>query len=140
MIDFFIRPCTANDQGPVIDLWAAAGLTRPWNDPAADFSRAISGLCSAVLVGISDGSIVSCVMVGEDGHRGWVYYLGVQPDLQGNGFGKRTLQAAEGWLRTRGVEKVNLLVRSSNAAGQEFYEEFGYRCSDVVCLQKPLTD
>ena len=32
----------AADAGDVIALWQACGLTRPWNDPATDFARAIA--------------------------------------------------------------------------------------------------
>lgn len=32
----------------MIALWRASGLTRPWNDSAADFSRAIEGTTTAI--------------------------------------------------------------------------------------------
>ena len=34
-----IRPCTDDDFDAIAALWDKAGLTRPWNDPAADFER-----------------------------------------------------------------------------------------------------
>ena len=34
-----IRPCTDDDFDALAALWGKAGLTRPWNDPAADFER-----------------------------------------------------------------------------------------------------
>jgi hypothetical protein len=60
----------AADEASVVALWASNNLTRPWNDPAADYSHAVFGPRSAVL-GLKDaGEIVGTVMAGHDGHRG----------------------------------------------------------------------
>lgn len=48
------------------------------------------------------------------------------------------MQAAEEWLRARGIWKLNLLVRSDNLEVIEFYKRLGYRDTSVVCLQKEL--
>jgi hypothetical protein len=37
-------------------------------------------------------------MAGNDGHRGWLYYLAVARDLQGTGLRCRMVKAAEDWL------------------------------------------
>ena len=39
------------DVAAVIALWQACGLTRPWNDPAADIALARRGPHSTVLIG-----------------------------------------------------------------------------------------
>ena len=44
-----MREAAAADASDVIALWEACGLTRPWNDPGADFARAVAGPASAVL-------------------------------------------------------------------------------------------
>ena len=68
-----------DDANAVIALWRACDLTRPWNDPAADFARATAGSASAVLIAREGDRLAASVMVGCDGHRGWVYYLAVDP-------------------------------------------------------------
>ena len=65
-------------------------------------------------------------MVGHDGHRGWVYYVAVDPDQQGKDFGRAIMAAAEDWLRAQGVEKVMLMVRPDNTSVQAFYDRLGY--------------
>ncbi len=90
----------------VIALWQACGLTRPWNDPAADIALARRGPNSTMLIGRDAGAIVATAMVGHDGHRGWVYYVAADPDRRAKGFGRAIMDAAEDWLRAAGIAKT----------------------------------
>ncbi|EXF25856.1 acetyltransferase [Nesterenkonia sp. AN1] len=122
-----------------VALWRQAGLTRPWNDPHQDCLRALTGEESTVLVTQdAAGELVGTVMVGQDGHRGWIYYLAVDERLQGQGLGKQLLAGAEDWLRRRGVPKLMLMVRQENAAVQDFYRALGYTDQDTVVLGRWL--
>jgi ribosomal protein S18 acetylase RimI-like enzyme len=114
------------DIATVIALWQRCGLTRPWNDPAADIALARKGANAAVLVGRDNCGIVASVLVGHDGHRGWVYYLAVDPDHRHKGYGRVIMGAAEDWLRTRGITKLQLMVRADNSQVQAFYQSLGY--------------
>lgn len=126
------------DEECVIALWTEAGLVRPWNDPAADFRRAVLGATSTVLGLKSAGELIATVMIGHDGHRGWVYYLAVGARSQRQGIGSELMRAAEVWLRERGAVKVQLMVRSHNASVMEFYLNVGYETSDVRVMSKWL--
>ncbi|MDB5652924.1 MAG: putative acetyltransferase [Tardiphaga sp.] len=110
----------------VIALWQRCGLVRPWNDPAADIALARAGDNSEVLVGRAHGTIAATALVGHDGHRGWVYYVAVDPDHQRRNFGRVIMAAAEDWLRARSIEKLQLLVRGDNTQVNAFYESLGY--------------
>ena len=90
----------------VIALWQACGLTRPWNDPAADIALARRGPNSTVLIGRDGDAIVATAMVGHDGHRGWVYYVATDPDRRAKGYGRAIMNAAEDWLRAAGIAKT----------------------------------
>lgn len=114
------------DEAGIVALWEKCDLTRPWNDPRADLARARKGPESAVLVGRDRQSVVASVMVGHDGHRGWLYYVAVDPDHRKNGYGRAIVTAAEDWLRARGVEKLQLLIRPENTQAQAFYETLDY--------------
>jgi hypothetical protein len=65
-----VKPLAPEDRADAAELWAAVGLTRPWNDPHADFDRAIQGPTSTVLGVRRDRELTGTVMVGHDGHRG----------------------------------------------------------------------
>jgi ribosomal protein S18 acetylase RimI-like enzyme len=133
-----VTPMADGDVATVVELWQRCGLTRPWNDPSADLAFARRGPNSAVLVGRRDGAIVATVMVGHDGHRGWFYYLGVDPPQQGRGFGRAMTQAGEAWLLARGVAKAQLMVRADNDRVRAFYQALGYGEQQRIIFAKWL--
>lgn len=133
-----LRAARPSDREPVVALWEAAGLTRPWNDPRADFDLALATPTSAVLLAEQDGVISGSVMVGFDGHRGWVYYLATAPESRQQGIGRRLMHAAEEWLTGLGSPKIQLMVRGDNTAARGFYDALGYELQDVVTIGKRL--
>nr|WP_294813130.1 GNAT family acetyltransferase [uncultured Sphingomonas sp.] len=132
-----IEAASADDKAAVVALWHACGLTRPWNDPKADFALAQGGAASTVLVAREEG-VAGSVMVGFDGHRGWVYYLAVSPEQRRTGLGRALMAAAEDWLRDRGAPKLQLMVREDNAAALDFYEALGLERQKVAVLGRFL--
>jgi ribosomal protein S18 acetylase RimI-like enzyme len=133
-----IAPLTESEIPAAAALWAAVGLTRPWNDPIADARRALAGPASTILAVHRDGVLIGTVMTGHDGHRGWVYYLAVATAAQRQGVARRLMAAAEAWCAAAGVARLNLMVRAGNAPVLGFYDRLGYRQSDVIVLQKDL--
>jgi ribosomal protein S18 acetylase RimI-like enzyme len=121
-----IAPIADGDVADVIALWRRAGLVREWNDPTGDIALARRDGNATVLLGRMDGAAAASVLVGHDGHRGWVYYVSVDPDHRNKGFGRLIMQAAEDWLRARGILKLQLMVRGDNAQVHAFYESIGY--------------
>lgn len=72
-----IDDLAVSDNPAVVSLWEESELTRPWNDPELDIRRALAGSSSTVLTARDGTVLAGTVMVGHDGHRGWVYYLAV---------------------------------------------------------------
>lgn len=134
-----IRPANPDDGDAVMTLWKACGLNRPWNDDSADFRRAVEGASSDILCAEEDGKLTATVMVGDDGHRGWVYYLGVLPDGRRQGLGRLMMEAAEKWLRERDAPKIQLMVRDDNEQAIGFYKAMGYEVQPVVTIGRRLT-
>jgi ribosomal protein S18 acetylase RimI-like enzyme len=132
------EPATIDDRETVIDLWRLAGLTRPWNDPGADFDLALANPTSILLVARDGAVMTGSVMVGFDGHRGWVYYLASDPAHRQQGIGRALMAAAEEWLRAQDCPKIQLMVRGDNAAAKGFYAAIGYEVQDVVTIGRRL--
>jgi ribosomal protein S18 acetylase RimI-like enzyme len=133
-----IKAIEDDDIGDVIALWQRCGSTRAWNDPAGDIALARREANSTVLLGRNGGTLVASVLVGHDGHRGWVYYVTVDPDCRFKGYGRAIMTAAENWLRARGIQKLQLMVRGDNLQVRAFYEQLGYYDQERVTFAKWL--
>lgn len=133
-----VRPFADDDEDAVVDLWAAAGLIRPWNDPHRDIARKKQVQRELFLVAEDGGAVVGAAMAGYDGHRGWVYYLAVAPERQGGGIGRALMTEAETRLLALGCPKVNVQIRSGNEAVSAFYDRLGYTPDAATSLGRRL--
>ncbi len=119
-------------------LWSICELTRPWNNPHRDIDRKLARDGDNLLVLEEDNQLIGSVMVGYEGHRGWVNYLAVHPDHRRQGLGRLLMDEAERRLRDLGCAKVNLQVRASNETAREFYRQIGYTIDEAVSFGKRL--
>jgi ribosomal protein S18 acetylase RimI-like enzyme len=133
-----IRPFEDADEAAVIALWEAAGLTRSWNDPRKDIERKRSVQREWFLVGTEDGAVMASIMIGYDGHRGWINYLAVAPAHRNKGHARALMREAERLLAAAGCPKINLQIRTSNASVIAFYRAIGYVQDDVVSFGRRL--
>jgi len=138
MEDINIRPYQDRDEPEVIYLWHRCNLVVPQNDPNKDIAMKRLVQPELFLVGTLARRIVSTAMAGYDGHRGWIYYLAVDPDFRGNGFARQMMERGGETLRAPGCRKINLQVRSSNKSVLSFYGHMGFSVDDVISLGKKL--
>jgi ribosomal protein S18 acetylase RimI-like enzyme len=136
--EFIIRSYQASDESAVIELWHRCNLVVPQNEPKKDIEMKRKVQPDLFFVGTIGNRIVATVMAGYDGHRGWIYYLAVDPDCQRQQIGRRMMEKAESALKNRGCPKINLQVRTSNQAVISFYERLGFSNDDVIGLGKKL--
>lgn len=126
------------DREALIALWETCGLIRPWNNPNEDIDRAVHARESTILVGYVGNDLIGSIMAGHDGHRGWVYYLAVDPSHQGRGLGRELMEEAGLWLAARGAPKLELMVREENDTAGKFYEALGFERQQVSVYGKWL--
>ncbi|MCS6550432.1 GNAT family acetyltransferase [Curtobacterium flaccumfaciens pv. flaccumfaciens] len=154
-MEYRIRPFRTEDTDAVVALWESCGLVRPWNDPRRDIARKLTVQPELFLVAEpdaiatgtddtatgtddTDAGVVAAGMAGFDGHRGWVNYLAVRPDLQGSGLGRTLMAEFERLLTDLGCPKLNLQVRAGNEQVLGFYASLGYTDDRTVSLGKRL--
>lgn len=125
-------------QGAVVDLWRKCSLIVPQNDPVVDIRKKVDYQPGLFFVALLDGRVVGSVMAGYEGHRGWLNYLAVLPEYQGQGYGRKLVEKAIAELRKLGCLKVNLEVRKSNSSVIDFYIHLGFKNNEVVGLGKRL--
>ena len=132
-----IRPYREDDQEEVIKLWEKVFPNAPpHNNPARDIKTKREVQPEMFLVAIYDDQLVGTAMAGFDGHRGWVYYLGVDPDYQRRGIGTALMKRVEAKLVGLGCPKLNLQIRADSAEVQSFYESLGYDPEDRLSMGK----
>jgi ribosomal protein S18 acetylase RimI-like enzyme len=74
-----------------------------------------------LLVATDGGQVIGTVMGGWDGHRGWIYSVGVHATHRRRGIGSQLVLRMEQLLREQGCLKINLQVRTSNLQVIAFY-------------------
>jgi len=136
----FIRPFQTEDEAALIKLWQLCELTVPWNDPHKDIARKLKVQPELFLVGMLENHLISSVMGGYDGHRGWINYLAVHPDFQAQGFAQQIMDFLESALRKIGCPKINLQIRAGNDKVILIYQKLGFTDDRVVSMGKRLEE
>ena len=137
-MSFEIVRYSSEYQDAVVDLWRKCNLVVPQNDPVEDIQRKLVFQPDLFFVALVEGKVVGSIMVGYEGHRGWMNYLAVLPEHQRRGYGRKLVEKAVDELKRLGCLKVNLQVRRSNVSVVEFYKHLGFKDDDVVGLGKRL--
>ena len=137
-MSFRIVRYSPEHQDAVVDLWRKCNLVVPQNDPIEDIHRKLVFQPELFFVALREEKVIGSIMVGYEGHRGWLNYMAVLPEYQRHGYGRRLVEKAVYELKRLGCLKVNLQVRRSNVSVVEFYKHLGFKEDDVVSLGKRL--
>ena len=134
-----VRPFCSADEMALVILWRDCDLVRPQNDPHKDIARKLRVNPELFLVVEScDQKIIGSVMIGYEGHRGWINYLAVAPAFRRQGMGRALIVEAERRLRAAGCPKINLQVRPDNPGAISFYERLGFSVEGAISLGRRL--
>jgi ribosomal protein S18 acetylase RimI-like enzyme len=129
------------DTEAVIALWRVVfpeynDPARPQRDPRANIARKLAVQPELFWVAEQQSRIVGTAMAGYDGHRGWIYALGVDPTARRSGIGSLLLREAEDALRALDCPKINLQVMEASEVARRFYEAAGYAVDRVISYGK----
>ena len=87
-----------------------------------------------------DKEINGIIMVGSDGHRGYIYHTAVHPNYRSEGIASKLVDAALQALRELGINKVALVVFDRNEVGNAFWEAQGFTVrEDLVYRNKAIS-
>ena len=122
------------EQGRLTRAEFDALAAEPWFDPedvllAWDGDR-LAGFCWLKVEGGGPVSTRSTTGTGS----GEFYVVGVDPDYQGQGWGRRLVEAGMARLASRGIREADLYVEADNAPALRLYREFGFR-EDSIDIQ-----
>src|SRR5215472_9058458 len=79
------------------------------------------------LVAEDSHGFAGCIYVELRGERGYLGLLGVAPERQGTGLGRKLMVAAENYFRAAGCQAIDLRIISPRMPLPAFYEHMGYR-------------
>ena len=133
-----IRPYRDDDFAACAALWQRCGLTAWYNDPGRDIALWRQSRCAGIFLAEAAGAVVGSICCGHDGHRGWLYYVAVDPERQRSGLGTRLVRHAEDWLRGQGILKIQLMVREQNRKVIGFYAALGYAVTPRAVMARWL--
>ena len=132
------RRLTAGDYDAILALWQRAGLDsiRPQGrDSRAAFADQLAR--GQVVLGLEDaGQLVACVVITDDGRKGWINRLAVDPEHRRRGLGARLIAEAENDLRARGFRIFGALIENDNTASLNLFQRESYRTHDIVYVSK----
>jgi ribosomal protein S18 acetylase RimI-like enzyme len=123
---FHIRPMNADDFEQVQALWAECeGLGACGTH--ADFVRFLDRNPGLSPLAVRAGCILAAVQCGEDGHRGYLYHLGVARDARGGGLARRLVDWCLERLAARGIRRCSIFLYRDNRDGEQFWRRTGWR-------------
>lgn len=148
-----IRVSTADDEASLLALttatWSPDTTPAPPRDPDRPFFDPKTKP-EDVLVADDDGTVIGYVIlyqpipVRSHSHALEINGLAVDPARQGQGIGRRLVQAAQEEAQRRGARKVALRVLSPNVVARRLYESLGFVVEGVLvrefCLEEQFVD
>jgi mycothiol synthase len=102
------------EQGRVTRADLDVLMAEPWFDPA-----------DLLLLRDDDGLVGYCWLKVEHG-IGEFYVVGVSPERQGEGLGRRLVEAGLSRLAARGIRTASLYVEADNVPAVRLYRSFGF--------------
>lgn len=84
------------------------------------------------------GSLWLAEVTTERGRGAYIYNIIIWPELRGQGYGTRALQAAEEWASELGLQHISLQVFGPNTSAQRLYKREGYEPTRIY-MTKSLT-
>jgi ribosomal protein S18 acetylase RimI-like enzyme len=128
----------AKYENSVIELWKHCNLLVKQNNPKVDIKEKMNFQPDLFFLGFLKKKLVSSIMIGYDGHRGWINYLAVHPNFQRNGIGTIMMDFATKKLLELGCQKINVQVRNSNRFAVNFYQKIGFTDDQVIGMGKRI--
>jgi len=138
MEKLIIRVYDQKDEIEVIKLWKICNIIVPQNDPKLEINSKLNFQPDLFFVGLYKKKLIATIMIGYEGHRGWINYLVVHPDFQRRGFGTKLMDYATKTLSKMGCRKINIQVRKSNIPVIQFYKKLGFIDDEVINYGKRI--
>jgi ribosomal protein S18 acetylase RimI-like enzyme len=121
------REFAIDDYDVVVELWKKVeGVEIAEGDDRAGVAQFLARNPGLSRVATDGSTIVGVAFCGNDGRRGHIYHLAVDPNYRGCGLGKRLVDECLKGLRRLGLQRANIMVATDNPHGREFWSKCGW--------------
>jgi N-acetylglutamate synthase len=121
------REFSIADYDAAIELWKQVeGLEIAEGDDKESVSQFLKRNPGLSRVAIDGATMVGVALCGQDGRRGHIYHLAVDPKYRGQGLGNRLVEECFDRLRELGIQRAIILVAKDNPRGREFWLRSGW--------------
>jgi ribosomal protein S18 acetylase RimI-like enzyme len=137
------RFLTIDDYDSVIKLWERAGLKfKPEGRDRRDFIlKQLERYPDMLLGAYDDGKLVGIALLTDDGRKGWINRLAVDPDYRRRGVAKGLIEKSEEIFRKKGIHLFAALVEDWNIPSQNLFSSVGYKKhNDIFYFTKRDSD
>ncbi len=134
-----IRKFKDSDRNALIELWQTIFPdSPPHNEPSSVINEKLA-VDDLIFVAEHGGYLIGACMAGYDGHRGWLYAVGVLEEHRCTGIGAALVQHVLKELKAMGCRKVNLQIRATNSGVAAFYKSLGFQIEDRLSMGTLIT-
>jgi len=121
------REFATDDYDAAVELWKRVeGVEIAEGDDREGVAQFIARNAGLSRVATDGSTIVGVAFCGQDGRRGHIYHLAVDPNYRGRGVGKRLVDECLEGLRRLGLKRANIMVATDNPRGREFWSKCGW--------------
>ncbi|MFX1569653.1 MAG: GNAT family N-acetyltransferase [Promethearchaeota archaeon] len=124
----------------IVALWRKAGINVGSSDTLEEIEKIVRQNPDIFLIGKIKNKIISVVIGGFDGRRGYVHHLAVDPDYQQKGYGKMIMDELMEKFRKMGVHKIHLFIEKYNKKVVNFYQNLGWEIRDDLIMMSYIPD
>ncbi len=121
-----------DDYSALKDLWRECGLSDEPEDRKEDVEAMLNSIQGTGFVALDDSRVIGAVLCGSDGRYGYIHHLAVTRVSRRQGIGKSLVESCFRFLNRR---HVIIMVRESNALGNEFWKRLKFQKADWLNVQ-----
>jgi len=129
-----IRVMEISDYEQVYNMWLSCvgmGFNNV-DDSKEGIEKFLKRNPTSCFVAIEDDIVVGAVIAGNDGRRGYIYHLAVNPKYRNNGIGTTLVNNVMNALENLGINKVALLTFKRNEVANAFWEKQGFSTREDI--------
>ena len=130
MNNYKIEKLSLEEYPLIIELWNKAGLpTRPEGRDHPDEIKKQIESDKIAFFGIileENSKLIGVVLLTDDGRKGWINRLAIDPEYRGKGFAKKLISFSEEYFYKKGIEVWCALIEDYNKESMNLFQSTDY--------------